>query len=98
MSKREIEELKREVMSMMWKVDKYTQTINALTKLGWSYHSDMVNHCHNERAILLGLIEQKTDYKWLPKIWNNGKGKCVVYDREAYLAKRKNAIILRHHN
>ena len=98
MSREETERLKKEVASLMWKIDKYTQTINALMKLGWSYNSEMVSHCHNERAILLGLIEQKTDYEWLPKIWNNGKGRCVVYNRKAYLEKRKGAIVLRQYD
>ena len=97
-NKSEMERLKKEVMGLMWKIDKYTQTINALMKLGWTYNSEMVSHCHNERAFLLQQIEQKTDYEWLPKIWNNGKGKCVVYDRKAYLEKRKNAIVLKHYN
>lgn len=56
---REIEKMKKEVKSLMYKIDKYTQTLNALIKLGWCYNDDIVTYCHNERAILLGKIEQK---------------------------------------
>ena len=95
MNKREEERLKKEVQHMMWEIELLTKTITSLTKLGWSYNTDFIIECHNKRAVLMGQIEQKTDYEWLPKIWKNGK--CVVHNRKDYLAGRK-SIVLRHWN
>lgn len=92
MTKREHERMVERISSIVWRINKYTKTIDVLIKLGWSYNTDFITECHNERAMLMSKIEQETDYEWLPKIWKNGK--CVVYDRKMYLQNKKGALII----
>lgn len=77
------EQLQKEVESMARKIDFYTKSIKALHKVGWSNNSDVMTNFHNERAMLINKIEQKSNYKLIVKFDKQNKAK--IYDREKYL-------------
>ena len=74
----------RELKHEMMLVEKYDRILKYVIKLGFCYNDDIATEAHNLRAMHINLIEQKSNYKLICKLWKNGT--CHVYDRAQYLS------------